>query len=131
MKALTTHHDGFKLNSSIIVEAVDEPGPGGARHEYRLSIKHAPDEAVGYVGNAEVATIQFQRGPRNEPGSLPGVTEGALLAVLIDRLQAFQAGEFKCEENRHTLRHLQEALHWTKARSRNRAARGVLGTVTV
>jgi len=131
MKTITSHHDGFALNASILIEALDEPGPGGANHEYRLSVPHAPESAAGYVGKSFVATIQFQRGPRDEPGSMPGLTEGALLAVLIDRITAFQAGEYRCIENDHVLWALKQALTWTKQRAVTRAERGVLGTTKV
>jgi len=131
MKTLTSHRDGFSLNDSILVEATDELGPGGAHHEYRLSIPHAIEQANGYVGKAYVTTIQFQKGPRNEPDSVPGLTEGALLAVLIDRVASFQAGEYACVENDHVLFGLRQALDWTKRRAKARAARGVLGTAKV
>lgn len=116
MRGIDTHHDGHGLNESIRIEA-DEPGPGGASHHYELTID-------GEI----VAMIQFQEGPRNEPGSTAGVTEAALLAVLIDRLQMFQAGPYSCRENAIQLTKLEETLHWTKARADARAKRGVLGT---
>lgn len=131
MKTLIAHHDGFALNDSILVEALDEPGPGGAHHEYRLSVPHATDAKATYQGKSFTATLRFQRGPREEPDSLPGVTEGALLAILLDRLEAFQLGEYWCVENDHVLRHVREALDWTKRRAVNRHRRGVLGTTRV
>ena len=131
MKQLISHRDGFDLNQSIIVEALDEPGPGGALHEYRISIPHAPDAKTSYVGKSYTTTLRFQKGPRNEEGSLPGITEGALLAVLIDRLEAFQLGPYWCVENDHVLQSLRQALDWTKRRAANRHRRGVLGTTKV
>jgi hypothetical protein len=77
-----------------------------------------------------IARIQFQKGPRNEPTSTPGVTEAAIIAVLIDRLRCFQAGPYACRENAIQLTKLEETLHWTKARADARAKRGVLGTYT-
>ena len=116
MRTVTDHHDGHGLNESIEIRA-DAPGPGGASHHYELCI-----------GDATVASIQFQEGPRNVAGSTAGVTEAALLAVLIDRLRGFQASEYACRENAIQITKLEETLHWTKARADARAKRGVLGT---
>lgn len=116
MREITTHHDGHGLNEDILVGTLDEPGPGGACHEYVL-----------VTGPNTTGYLQFQKGPRDEYGSTPGVTEGAILAILIDRLESFQAGPYACEENAQTLYYLREALAWTKNRAHDRAARGVLG----
>jgi hypothetical protein len=116
IRQITDHHDGHGLNESIAIEA-NEIGPGGASHHYVLSIA---GESVGF--------IQFQEGPRNVEGSTPGITEAALLAVLIDRLRGFQAGPYACRENAIQLTHLEETLMWTRARADARAKRGVLGT---
>jgi hypothetical protein len=120
-RLVTTHHDGHGLNESIVIEA-NPLGPGNASHRYALYISE-PDK-----DNQIVGTIQFQEGPRNVAGSKPGMTEAALLAVLIDRLQGFQAGPYACRENAIQLTKLEEVLHWTKARADARAKRGVLGT---
>lgn len=116
MRLIDGHHDGHGLNESILIEA-DERGPGNASHHYQLSIDGVP-----------IGAIQFQKGPRNVEGSTPGATEAALLTVLIDRLDGFQAGDYRCRENAIILTKLEECLHWAKARADARAKRGVLGT---
>lgn len=118
MRDITLHHDGHGLNESIEVTAMDEIGPGGAHHCYEFWSKDGP--SLGF--------LFFQRGPRGEHGSTLGVTEAAVLAVLIDRLQDFQDGPYECAENEEVLYHLSEALVWVKNRARHRAARGVLGS---
>lgn len=115
-RTVTDHHDGHGLNESIYIEA-DAADASGASHHYVLSIEGVP-----------VGRLQFQQGPRNVEGSTPGITEAALLAILIDRLRCFNAGPFACRENAIQITHLEEALHWTKARADARAKRGVLGT---
>jgi hypothetical protein len=115
MRTITDHHDGHGLNESITIEA-DEPSNGGASHHYTLS---TPNTLVGYV--------QFQQGPRDVEGSIPGVTEAVVLAILIDRLRGFQSGPYACRENAIIITKLEECLHWTKARADARAKRGVLG----
>jgi hypothetical protein len=117
MEPITDHHDGHGLNESITITTDErDPNAGGASHKYEA-----------WIGNARVAVVQFQHGARNIPGSVPGMTEAALMVILIDRLRAFQAGPFACRENAIQLTHLEEALHWTRARADARAKRGVLG----
>jgi hypothetical protein len=116
-ETITDHHDGFGLAESIVIEK-DEPGPGGASHRYRF-----------VIDGTEVASVQFQRGPRHEEGSTPGVIEGDDGAMMLDRLRAFQAGPYACRENALALTKLEEALMWMQQRARARAKRGVLGTV--
>ena len=122
-KILQSHFDGHGLNESIVVEATDEVGPGGAHHRYVFTV---PGRSETY-SPLEVGVLQFQKGPRDEEGSIPGVLTGAVLAVLIDIAQDFQDGPFSSHENGEVLKHLQDALYWTKERAHNRAERGVLG----
>jgi hypothetical protein len=124
MKELITHHDGYGLNESIQITAEDEIGPGGAHHNYLFMVE--TDDPIPQ--QVSCGYLQFQRGPRNEPGSIPGIVEAAVLAVLIDRLESFQAGPYACEENRIALIFLNDAMEQIKLRVRNRAERGVLGT---
>jgi hypothetical protein len=125
MKNITAHHDGHGLNEQIEIEAMDKQGPGGAHHRYSFNYHFPPgsshvDHSVGY--------LQFQEGPRNVEGSTPGVTTEAVIAMLIDHIEEFQAGEYACEENVLTLYHLQAAKAAIRARAYARAQRGVLGT---
>jgi hypothetical protein len=120
MRTIDIHHDGHGLNESIVIVA-DTPDSSGASHLYSMQIEQP--EKDGW----QVAQIQFQKGPRNVEGSIPGATEASLLAVLIDRLRGFQAGPYSCRENAIQLTKLEEVLHWTKARADERAKRGVLG----
>lgn len=115
MRQITTHHDGHGLNESIDLRA-DDPDQSGASHAYGAEID-----------GELILALQFQQGPRHVEGSTPGMTEAALLAVLIDRLQGFQSGPYSCRENAIQLTKLEEVLHWTKARADERAKRGVLG----
>lgn len=114
-RTIDLHHDGHGLNESIAVRA-NQPDQSGASHEYDLKID-----------GRLIAYVQFQKGPRNVEGSIPGATEASLLAILIDRLRGFQSGPYSCRENAIQLTKLEEVLHWTKARADERAKRGVLG----
>jgi hypothetical protein len=134
-REITTHHDGHGLAESIAVIA-DAPGPGGASHRY-LFVARADEAHRGSIPGRgsfgweyPAGYVQFQKGPRHEADSTPGVIESVLLAVLIDRLEAFQAGPYACAENVTVLFHLHAAMGTVKQRAHNRAARGVLGTAT-
>lgn len=119
-REITTHHDGHGLAESIHIEA-DEPGPGGASHHYMVKV-----ESMG--AELGVADIQFQKGPREVLGSNPGIIDNVLLAIVRDRLEAFNAGEYRCRENACAITHIQEAMMWMRERANERAKRGVLGT---
>ncbi len=83
---------------------------------------------VPVEGSREVfANIRFQNGPIKENGT-NGCHNEDLIAIVIDRLCAFQMGEFACEENDMALRCLEEAMMWLNKRTADRVARGVEGT---
>lgn len=113
-----TDHKCNPANDRLMIHAVDEPGAGGANHEYTVV-----DDVT--TGGVDVA-ISFQNGPIAENG-VNGVTQEVLLAVVIDRLRAFQAGPFACRENAIALTKCEEALHWLHSRTRARMVRGVEG----
>jgi hypothetical protein len=71
--------------------------------------------------------VSFQNGPLNEAG-INGTTNEHLLAILIDRMRAFQSGPFTCRENALALTKLEEAVMWLNQRTANREAHGVEGT---
>lgn len=120
-KQITTHHDGYGLTEKILVYAVDEVGPGGAHHEYRFDVE------VGNATFTSVGWLQFQCGPRDEPGSTPGVLAVAVLAVLIDQLTEFQAGPYPSGWGQEALDYLVSAADSLRKRADERASRGVLG----
>lgn len=118
-----TSHKVNGCNEALVVRAMDEPGHGGASHEYRIEWGHN-----GEACNA--IDIRFQNGPIAEVGT-NGITHEALLAILIDRFEGFQAGAYACEENAVALSNLRGAQRMLKHRTEKRLARGVEGTHTV
>lgn len=100
---------------------MDEPGPGGACHDYNLTLERSKGAYEDFCD------IRFQKGPVKEAG-INGVSDEALLAITIDRLRSFQAGPLSCRENAVALTHLETALLWLQKRTRDRMARGVEGT---
>jgi hypothetical protein len=123
MREITSHIVN-PVNDRLRITVLDQPGAGGANHEYRIE---ATDDGSGKPYQIAAHHISFQNGPINENG-VNGVTQEVLLAVLIDRLQSFQAGPFACRENALALTKLEEAKHWLFSRTLARIQRGVEGT---
>lgn len=120
MRTIDSHKIN-ECNDAIDIRVTDEPGSGGANHEYQVRINGDPHADI---------MLRFQNGPINEVGT-NGITQEVLIAILIDRLQCFQKGPYSCRENALALTKLEEAQHWLHHRTRQRVARGVEGTHAV
>lgn len=118
-----TDHKVNGLNEAIDITVLDEPGSGGANHEYAIDLTCAPNSPKG----PSSVRISFQNGPVLEAG-FNGISNEALLAVVIDRMRGFQSGQFASRENACALTKLEEAMMWLHKRTRDRMARGVEGT---
>ena len=129
-REITTHEpeDG---PHRLTLHAIDEPGPGGANHRYAIRATDPPprDPELAAIPAFPLVDhdIRFQQGPIGEAG-VNGLTNEALLAIVADRLEGFQRGEFACHENQQALSHVREALAWLEKRTRERVRRGVEGT---
>lgn len=124
MRELTSHKVNG-CNDSLLIGVLDEPGSGGACHQYQIRkfVKDEPDDTA----DIELVQIHFQNGPIAEAG-VNGITQEALLAIVEDRLIGFQSGDYSCLENAVALAHVQEAMRQLQKRTRDRLARGVEGT---
>ncbi len=115
--------EGQDHSQAIDIVVMDEKGQGNANHEYQIIMSdhygHTEDEEL-------LASINFQNGPVKEHG-VNGVSNESLLAIVIDRLQGFQSGEFSCRDNAVALTHLETAMLWLHKRAFDRLARGVEG----
>lgn len=118
-------------NDELRIVVGDGPGDGGACHRYEITGYDASGNPSAKDLPAAVergrTVLVFQNGPIPEAG-VNGVTQEALIAVCVDRLQGFQAGPFACRENALALTKLQEAQMWLQKRTRDRQGRGVEGT---
>ena len=121
-KPLREINIGTKRFTSVC--AMDEPGDGGACHRYKIMKTRNPNGGI-YVPE-QYADVKFQKGPVKENG-VNGYFQEDLIAIVIDRLQCFQAGDYACMENGEALKKLYEALHWLNHRTADRQARGVEG----
>jgi hypothetical protein len=119
MRKLTDHKLNG-LNDALEITVLDERGPGNANNEYEIGI------VPPYNGSTKTR-ILFQNGPILEAG-FNGISNEALIAVVIDRMRGFQSGQYSCRENAIALTNLEQALMWLQKRTRDRLARGVEGT---
>lgn len=119
MRELTSHKV-TGVNDGLTVLVLDEPGHGGACHQY--AVEHAGGKCPGWKQR-----IGFQNGTLPEVG-VNGLTPEVLLSILIDRLEGFQSGPFACPENEAALNSLKGAQSVLKSRTEQRTARGVEGT---
>ncbi|MFM7008393.1 MAG: hypothetical protein ACKO0Z_03555 [Betaproteobacteria bacterium] len=115
-------HQVNPVNDTLIITVMDEPGHGGANHEYKIT---------GLPNSGEYL-IKFQNGPISVDGNgVNGLTHEVLLAILADRLRGFQQGPYSTKADACALTHIEEAQYWLKQRTLERMRRGVEGTHTV
>ncbi len=124
MRELTDHKLNG-LNDVLKIVVTDQPGPGNANHVYTIFL----DESKRNDPNDKTVhqTISFQNGPINEVG-VNGISNEALITIVIDRMRGFQSGQFACRENALALTKLEESLMWLQKRTSDRLKRGVEGT---
>ena len=113
-------HKGNTLNNGIKIDC-DARDENGGSHIYRLRVN-----AQGEHYSAE-QEIEFQNGPLQEAGH-NGISDEALLAIVIDRLEGFQTAQYRSRYNALAITKLEEAMHWLNARTTDRQKRGVEGT---
>lgn len=126
MRELTGHRVNG-CNEVLRITVEDEPGHGNACHRYKITQDGTKAVGGGPAAPGFCYAIDFQNGPIATVG-VNGLTHEALLAILIDRLEGFQAGQYACEENAEALNDLKHAQGMLKFRTEKRLARGVEGT---
>lgn len=115
MRNVKIHH-GSELNEKLEIVA-DAKDASGASYKYAISAESSAPAMVN---------IGFQKGALKESG-FNGISDEALIAIVIDRLRGFQSGPFSCRENALALTKLEESMHWLNARTKDRMERGVEG----
>jgi hypothetical protein len=112
MTRIHTDHNGVAVNAISKLSS----GEDVAGHLYMI------------LSGPKVTELEFQRGGVADNG-VNGITNEALLAVVIDRINFLNA-KFPCRENALAVTKVQEALHWLEARTKARISRGVEGKET-
>ena len=75
--------------------------------------------AGGHVSGTGI-NITWQNGPlgrgdqRQEPN---GAFVETVIAAVVQRIEYYQAGKFRCRENALAITKLEEALHWLNSRT--------------
>lgn len=110
------------MNRFTVIHVGDKKTRGGAAYKYFIS--RTEDSDVVPVG--EFGHVQFQKGPVAIDG-LNGCFMEDLLAIVADRLEGFQNGDFSCKENDLALIKIKEALHWLDYRTADRIEHDVEG----
>ncbi len=108
------------------VKVLDEKGQGNANHGYRIETSGE----LSILPTRILSIINFQNGPIKEAG-VNGVHNEDLIAIVIDRLDGFQSGDYACEDNAVAKCLLEKALLQLRKRTDKREARGVEGTHTI
>ncbi len=108
-----------------IVQQMGERTKGGACAHYQVVAAQVA-EVPGDDRFRTLEEIRFQSAPIPDVG-VQGVTNECLLAIVADRLQSFQNGDFPCEENAEALEATRLALRALEKRTADRRARGVDG----
>lgn len=108
---------------SITCDERDNVKGGNMSHHYRLEYRDS-------VGDNRIQGVSFQQGPVAEHG-INGITNEALIAIVIDRLEGAQEGPYKSRYNALAITKLEEAVLWLARRTLDRQARGVEGTSKV
>lgn len=120
-----TDHCVNRFNRECVdVFAVDEKSSDGANHMYTIEVREYENPK-----NAEpiaIAMLPFQDGGLKEVGA-NGITDQALLAIVLDRLRGFNDGPYRCRENSVAITKIEEALMWMEKRANDRSRRGVEG----
>jgi hypothetical protein len=119
-----TDHQINEFNSNFVTITRQDEREFGAHHRYGV-----------YLGDPQstappVMVVNFQKGPVKEHG-VNGISDEALIAIVLDRLRGFQNTPHSCRENSLAITKLEEALHWLMHRSIARQRRGVEGTSEV
>lgn len=110
----------FGETDRLYIKTLDEPDElnGGVNHYFAICEQNSTQP---------LQFIKMQHGAIKENG-INGIQNVDLLNIVIDNLQHFQNGKFKCRENAIALTHLETALLWLNKRTAERKTRGVEGT---
>jgi hypothetical protein len=123
-----TDHKNNRFNRECInVVTADLRAIDNAHHRYKIFVNRdaqTSDEPPRIT--LHQVELVFQNGGLREAGP-NGITDQALLAVVLDRLRSFNDGPFRCRENSLIITKLEEAMMWMEKRSNDRSRRGVEG----
>jgi hypothetical protein len=97
-------HIALGAPHNLLIQVNDPVSFGGASYSYEIVL---PD------GTPFPIEFQYQEPEKG----VVGITMESLLAICIDRLEAFQRGPYPCRENALALTKIEEALLWLHRRT--------------
>lgn len=119
-------HKNNKFNRQCVeVFTTDAVQQDGANHAYRIEVYDRYDGKKD-EGMRAKCELPFQNGGLKEVGA-NGITDQALLAIILDRMRGFNDGPFRCRENSIIITKIEEALMWMEKRANDRSRRNVEG----
>ena len=120
-------HKNNRFNRECVtVKTADLRASDNAHHKYVIEVRYTGDTGNNVDHVAERCELNFQNGGLKEVGP-NGITDQALIAIVIDRLRSFNEGPYRCRENSVMITKLEEALMWGEKRANDRARRNVEG----
>lgn len=127
MRLLHDHKINPFNDDCILIEVLDEPdeNAGNACNKYGIWV-NSPGATRSTETPPDVI-ISFQHGPVKEAGA-NGITDQALLAIVLDRWRSFQKSKWANRETALSITKLEEALMWQHKRTIDRMNRNVEGT---
>ena len=120
-REITTHQVSGEIHG-LRLQAFQALGKNNPTYEYLVSYKS--DEGRS---DARHQSLRFQHGPVASSQNVE-LTNEVLLAIVMDRSEAFQAGPMPCEENGKALFYLDKAMAVLQTRTIKRVVRQVEGT---
>lgn len=120
-------HKNNKYNREhVVVKTADFRASDGANHKYEVLVYANPLSDGVQQGPIATCEVNFQNGGLAEVGP-NGITDQALIAIVLDRVRSFNDGPYRCRENSVMITKLEEALMWGRNRADDRSMRGVEG----
>ncbi len=122
-RPLSDHRNNKFNRECVEVFTTDYRADDRAHHGYRVEVydRYGGKPDGGMVASCD---IQFQNGGLKETGP-NGITDQALLAIVLDRVRSFNDGPYRCRENSMMITKLEEALMWGEKRVNDRAHHNV------
>lgn len=122
-----TDHKNNKFNRECInVVTSDLREPDNAHHKYKIFVNRDGKDSEAPRVTVHEVELEFQTGGLKEVGP-NGITDQALIAIVLDRLRSFNDGPFRSRENSMMITKLEEALMWGEKRGNDRSRRNVEG----
>ena len=100
-------------------------------HQYTVfynGLKYQIENSLNPYDEKNSTVINFQNGPRNVKGSIPGVLDSDLIEIVKHRYESFQSGPYSTRENAIVISYLEKALLYMNKRAEDRFEANKLGT---